>query len=63
MNSIGVVLILAVYWLPWFIAMNRGHQQTAPIFVINLFTGWTGIGWVVALAMSLSAVRPRSVQS
>lgn len=29
------------------------------VFVVNLFLGWTGIAWIIALAMVVS--KPRSV--
>ncbi|HSL83671.1 MAG TPA: superinfection immunity protein, partial [Thermoanaerobaculia bacterium] len=55
----GLVL-LAVYFLPSLIATKRGHHQTGAIAVVNVFLGWTFIGWVIALAMACSAVRPHS---
>ncbi|MEJ6011450.1 superinfection immunity protein [Novosphingobium aquae] len=45
------------YLLPTAIAYGRKHN-TASICVINLFLGWTLIGWVIALAM---AVAPRKI--
>jgi Superinfection immunity protein/Uncharacterised protein family UPF0547 len=61
-NGGGVVLLLillvvggAIYFLPTIIAMNRGHRQTGMVVIINLFLGWTLIGWVVALAIACSA--------
>ena len=63
---VGVVLLLllaamglAFYFLPTLIAIFRNHHQWGAITVINLFFGWTFIGWVVALAWSVSAVRER----
>jgi hypothetical protein len=55
----GVVL-LAAYFLPLLIATKRNHHQTGAIAVINILLGWTFIGWVIALAMASSAVRPPS---
>ncbi|MGW0957843.1 superinfection immunity protein [Streptomyces gelaticus] len=58
----GAVLLLlavvgvAVYFLPFFIAAGRG-VNTGSVFVVNLFLGWTFIGWVVALAMSMGSRR------
>jgi hypothetical protein len=54
---IYLLLLLALYWLPTVIAVRRGHHNYWPITVVNLFTGWTGIGWVVALVWSVTAVR------
>ncbi len=44
-------LVLLVYFIPTMIASNR--KNIATILVINLFLGWTFIGWVVALAMAV----------
>lgn len=54
-----VVIGLAFYFLPTIIAIFRTHHQWGAIAVINLFFGWTFIGWVVALAWSVSAGRER----
>lgn len=56
--STGFVITLVVaYFTPTFVAVYRGHHQTAAIVVINVFLGWTFLGWVVALAMAFTAVR------
>ncbi len=49
-----IAAMIAVYFLPTIIALIRNHHQQGPIFIICLLTGWTGIGWVVALAWSVS---------
>lgn len=56
----GLITILlgALYFLPAFVGIMRGHHNAGSIFVIDLFLGWTLIGWVVALAMACSAVHP-----
>ena len=50
-----VLVVLALYFIPSIIAKARDHHQFATILVLNIFLGWTFIGWVVCLAMSLSA--------
>ena len=54
---VAVVIIVAgmVYFAPVLIA--RGHPHRAAIFVVNLFFGWTLMGWVGWLAWAL--IRPR----
>lgn len=47
-----VVLILAFYFLPTLIAFLRQHKNSLAIFLLNLFLGWTGLGWVVSLVWS-----------
>lgn len=51
---ITMVLWCAIYVTPIIVAVMRKHPNTAPIAVITIFTGWTGIGWVVCLAWSLT---------
>ena len=46
--------LLASYFVPTVIAYMRDHINRAPIFIINVFLGITFIGWVVALAWSLT---------
>ena len=43
------VLILALYFVPTGVAYFREHKQTLAIFLTNLLTGWTFIGWVIAI--------------
>ena len=50
--------ILIVYSLPAFVAYLRKHPQRRLVGVINLFLGWTFLGWVVALAWATTTFRP-----
>jgi hypothetical protein len=43
-----------MYFVPSFVALFRGHRNAMPIFVVNLLTGWTFLGWVVALVWSMT---------
>ena len=45
---------LALYFLPTMLAAARKHRSVAPIAVINLFLGWTLLGWVLTLAWATS---------
>lgn len=51
---VGSVIVLALYFLPSIIAASRKKKNTGAIFVVNFFLGWTLIGWVVALAWSVT---------
>lgn len=55
-NTLAVLLsILTVgYMLPTTIAIMRSRSNAGSIFVVNLFLGWTLIGWVVSLAWSVA---------
>lgn len=43
--------ISLLYFLPFAIAVTR-RKNVMGIFVVNLLTGWTVIGWIVALVMA-----------
>lgn len=47
-----------LYFLPCVVAGARGHPSGAAIMVVNVFFGWTLIGWVVALAWALAGFEP-----
>ena len=43
------IAILLFYFLPAIIGSNRKHNNALPIFLVNLFFGWTFLGWMIAL--------------
>lgn len=49
-------LIVVFYFLPSMVAAGREHHNFKSIFVVNIFFGWTLLGWVICLAMSVSRV-------
>jgi hypothetical protein len=49
--ALGGILL---YLLPTIVAANRRHPSTGPIATINILTGWTFLGWVIALIWSLA---------
>lgn len=60
---IVVVLAFGIYFLPTCIAGFRNHHQQYAILALNLFLGWTFVGWVIALAWALTAKQPGSNSS
>lgn len=54
--AVIVAIVTAGYMLPWAIAAVRDVPHWL-VFWINLLLGWTIIGWIVALVMSLRAQR------
>ena len=56
---IAFLPFLAVYFLPTIVAFVRGHQNRVAICVINLFLGFTFVGWIVCMIWHL---RMSSVQ-
>ncbi len=47
-------LFLIVYFLPSFIAFSRKCPSALAITALNLFLGWTLLGWVASLVWALS---------
>lgn len=43
------LLLLIPYFLPSFVAVSRGHRNAGMVFVLNLFLGWTVLGWIIAM--------------
>lgn len=53
--DITALLLLLAYFAPTWTA-KRGRRGS--IFVVNLFFGWTLIGWVLALFMAVRSQEP-----
>ena len=51
--AILISILSVFYFLPFAIAFNRRRANTGAIFALNLFLGWSLIGWVVALVWAL----------
>lgn len=50
---------LVLYITPSLVASYRRCDKLSPVVVVNLFLGWTVIGWIVALAMAVSGPNRR----
>lgn len=61
--TIGGFLLMALYFLPSIIGYKRQVPDIGSVIVINLFLGWTLIGWVVALALAARSVPVRLGES
>lgn len=53
MSGLFTLWMCCMYFLPSFIGAHRGAAHSTRISMINVFLGWTGIGWIVALLMAL----------
>jgi ABC-type sugar transport system permease subunit len=51
--AVLITILSLFYFLPFAIAFHRKRVNTGAIFALNLFLGWSLIGWVVALVWSL----------
>jgi hypothetical protein len=48
-----LLLGIGLYFLPAIIAAVRHTHNATGILVLNLFLGWTGVGWFVALLLAI----------
>jgi hypothetical protein len=48
-----ITILSLFYFLPFAIAFYRKRINTGAIFALNLFLGWTLIGWVFSLVWAL----------
>lgn len=71
--AMGTIVILSIlgfviYFLPSLIAWKRKHHQLVPIVLLNIFLGWSVLGWVISLVWafmspSAAATTPSGGQS
>jgi hypothetical protein len=53
-----VAALTLAYMLPWAVAATRNRSNVGAVALVNLFLGWSLIGWVVALVMACGSDRP-----
>lgn len=56
---IGVGLVL-LYFLPTMLAWAGGKRRKVKVTLVNLFTGWTVLGWIAAMLMVWAYEAPES---
>jgi hypothetical protein len=49
-----VALLVIPYWVPTIVAFVRKHPSRGAILALNLFLGWTFVGWVVSFVWAVS---------
>lgn len=57
--GVGLIILLLLYFVPSVVAFVRHHHNQWAIFALNLFLGWSVLGWIGALVWSLT--RPAQV--
>ena len=58
---LALLLITFLYFTPSILAMARKAPDTGSVIVINLFFGWTFVGWVISLAMAARSTTDTSI--
>ncbi len=56
MDNVAALVTLAIIGFLYFISSitASGKSNFSSVLVINIFLGWTFLGWVIALAMGVS---------
>jgi hypothetical protein len=64
-SFIGFLIIglgIVAYFIPCIIAATRRHRKATLIFLVNLFFGWSVLGWIFVLVWALRGnVVPKTV--
>lgn len=49
-----IILSIFIYFIPTIIACKKDHKNKMIIFVVNLLSGYSIIGWIVSFVWALS---------
>ena len=49
---IGVIVLVSCYFIPTIIALVRDNRGAGGVALVNIFLGWTVIGWFLAFIWS-----------
>ena len=50
-----------IYFLPTIVALVRHKRNVVSILLLNLFLGWTLVGWIIALVWASTLDAPIAV--
>jgi len=50
---IMLVISFLIYFMPSFVASSKKHKNFTGVLLLNVFLGWTFLGWVAALVWSV----------
>jgi hypothetical protein len=56
-----IIIVALLYFIPTFIVLCNKHPNGLAIGLLNLFLGWTFVGWLVCLIWAV--VRPAQPQT
>lgn len=60
MSALLLVLILLIYFAPTGVAFKRQVEPVVAITLLNVFLGWTVLGWLILLIWAYQANRKGS---
>jgi len=52
-------IFIFFYFIPYFAAKRIRHKNITIIFIVDLFFGWTIIGWIICLAWAFSGAEKK----
>jgi hypothetical protein len=58
-----VAMLAAIYFLPTIVAVARVHRYMPVILFINIFFGWTAVGWIIVLIWAIIGEKRAIVQA
>ena len=61
--EIGIILLIAIYFVPTIVAIVRHARNVIGIVLLNIFGGWTFVGWIIALVWSFRDERQANSKS
>ena len=50
------IILVAVSLIPTFIAVIRKHPLSQRIILVNIFLGWTVVGYILAMVWACSSI-------
>jgi len=57
--AVSFFIVLCLYFLPSIVGAGRKVPDLGTVLVINVFLGWTIIGWIAALALAARTAIPK----
>ena len=54
-SAFAAIVIIGFYLLPGIIASIRKHGSVVAIWIVNIFLGWTVLGWFISLVWSFTS--------
>jgi uncharacterized sodium:solute symporter family permease YidK len=55
------MVALIAYLVPSIVAEERNSKKLHPIIIVNVFLGWTVIGWIIAMKWACEPKHPPAV--
>ena len=59
---LAAIVILSIYMIPSIVAVKRKHYDKTAIIVLNIFLGWSLVGWIVALVWACTNLQYKITQ-